>query len=298
LWSGYAFDGFGTRVGELAYRSKLFRTIAGADQTSLSSWLNPLPLPIPPQMVRGIDAQLSDFDGGKHSYMRGVIRRPGWTYYYLYGLMVKLTIGGLILIILGIVYTCLTIKATPPLDSLALLLPIIAIMGVASFASTFTNHVRYVLPCVPFLILAAGRFIVRLSDGRRRTWKYLAFALIASSAVSAAKSYPNWLGYFNEIAGGPSNGWWHLEDSNVDWGQDLIHLAEWMDDHPEFRPIALVSHHCIDPGVYLRNRLTERSGAEYVAVSAYRLQHEEQALWKCKLVDRVGTSFFIFELPK
>jgi len=32
---------------------------------------------------------------------------------------------------------------------------------------------------------------------------------------------PHYLAYFNELAGGPANGFKELADSNLDWGQDL-----------------------------------------------------------------------------
>jgi hypothetical protein len=48
---------------------------------------------------------------------------------------------------------------------------------------------------------------------------------------SVLRVHPNYLGYFNELAGGPSGGWRYLVDSNLDWGQDLRALKQWMDDH-------------------------------------------------------------------
>ena len=40
---------------------------------------------------------------------------------------------------------------------------------------------------------------------------------------------PNEIAYFNELAGGPVGGAKHLADSNLDWGQGLPALKEWMD---------------------------------------------------------------------
>ncbi len=40
--------------------------------------------------------------------------------------------------------------------------------------------------------------------------------------------YPDFLAYFNLLAGGANNGWRSLVDSNLDWGQDLDDLPEWM----------------------------------------------------------------------
>jgi hypothetical protein len=40
---------------------------------------------------------------------------------------------------------------------------------------------------------------------------------------------PNYLAYFNQIIGGPQNGWKHLVDSSLDWGQELPGLKQWLD---------------------------------------------------------------------
>ena len=44
-------------------------------------------------------------------------------------------------------------------------------------------------------------------------------------------TYPNYLAYFNRIAGGPANGYKHLVDSSLDWGQDLPGLKRWLKEH-------------------------------------------------------------------
>ena len=40
--------------------------------------------------------------------------------------------------------------------------------------------------------------------------------------------HPYYLSYFNAAAGGPEQGGRILIDSNIDWGQDLIRLQEWL----------------------------------------------------------------------
>ena len=39
---------------------------------------------------------------------------------------------------------------------------------------------------------------------------------------------PDYLAYFNQVAGGPKNGYKHLVDSSLDWGQDLPALRSWL----------------------------------------------------------------------
>jgi hypothetical protein len=48
------------------------------------------------------------------------------------------------------------------------------------------------------------------------------------SAVSFAAATPRYLAYFNVLGGGARDGWRHLLDSNIDWGQDLRRLAAWV----------------------------------------------------------------------
>jgi hypothetical protein len=47
--------------------------------------------------------------------------------------------------------------------------------------------------------------------------------------VSSLASFPYSLSYFNEFVGGPSNGIYWLDDSNIDWGQELKGVKPFMD---------------------------------------------------------------------
>jgi len=42
---------------------------------------------------------------------------------------------------------------------------------------------------------------------------------------------PHFTAYFNGLAGGPANGYRSLVDSNIDWGQDLVHLRQYLEEH-------------------------------------------------------------------
>lgn len=43
---------------------------------------------------------------------------------------------------------------------------------------------------------------------------------------STLRHYPHQLAYFNELAGGPYEGWRHVAGSSFDWGQDLLMIQE------------------------------------------------------------------------
>jgi hypothetical protein len=57
----------------------------------------------------------------------------------------------------------------------------------------------------------------------------LVVGLLGWHVVEALRISPNFLAYFNVLAGGPDEGYKHLVDSSLDWGQDLPGLKEWLD---------------------------------------------------------------------
>src|SRR5262249_37711373 len=61
--------------------------------------------------------------------------------------------------------------------------------------------------------------------------------------------HPHSLAYFNELVGGPEGGHAHLEGSNIDWGQDLLRLKRWLDEHPEAKPLKLAYFNHFDPRI-------------------------------------------------
>ncbi len=52
---------------------------------------------------------------------------------------------------------------------------------------------------------------------------------LAWSGYAVVRANPHEIGYFNELAGGPVRGSKFVADSNLDWGQGLPALKEWMD---------------------------------------------------------------------
>ena len=105
---------------------------------------------------------------------------------------------------------------------------------------------RYVLPIFPFVFIWIGRIGPFLD---RKHWIITGIAGIALtwSVVSSLLVYPHSLSYFNEFVGGPIGGPKHLIHSNVDWGQDLLFLKKWIDQHPETRPMKLAYFGSFDP---------------------------------------------------
>lgn len=215
---GYAFDGsFATLA---SYREAQRLNFVPSLGNSIETWL---PVPLPRYYVLGIDT-LKDFvDSHPRSYMLGQWQRGGWISYYAIGLALKLTIGTLGLILLRI--------ATRKGFTLREDFPLVAVVIVFAYLSSETgvgHHLRYALPVVPLLFVWIGGIVV---DVRHRLTRYTVWTLVVMHVISSLAVFPYSLSYFNEFVGGPRAGPSYFLDSNIDWGQDLLHLRRWMQEN-------------------------------------------------------------------
>ena len=219
------------------------------------TWLDWVPIPVPADYVIGIDLQRKDFEDGLPSYLAGEIRHRGWWYYYLYALAVKEPIGLMGLAVWGIVLPYLGLSGRwNRTDEVLLVLPAAAILVLVSSQTGITNYMRYVLPLFPFVIVSTSKLAYYCC---RETFGLglVVIGLLAWSIAASIAIHPHQLSYFNETAGGPENGHNHLVESNIDWGQDLLFLKEWIDHHPEATAGAGLFHLPFRPPVR-RNRLS------------------------------------------
>jgi|GEM_PF-1913842 len=98
----------------------------------------------------------------------------------------------------------------------------VAILLIASAFVPLQLGLRYVLPVYPFLFVLAALLAVRLKPAA------VPAALLAAAVFASVAAAPDYLTYFNELAGGPNQGWRWLADCNYDWGQDLGNLRDYV----------------------------------------------------------------------
>ena len=160
-------------------------------------------------------------------YLRGEVSPRGWFHYFIVAIGLKMPLG---LLLAASVNTLsrLAVRAAEPRRSLSvfLVIPPLVFFALASY-SRVNIGVRAVLPCVPFLyLLAAGL----ASFGAYRLLKAVWLVLCLSwCALTAHNTTTHEIAYFNELVGGPVGGAKYLADSNLDWGQGLPALKQWID---------------------------------------------------------------------
>lgn len=257
LNSGYLFDETFTPLGAFQFVSKRLGNPTNGDKYGnvfTESWMGRVPVPLPKQFVLGIDHQKSDFDDFPFpSYLCGEWRETGWWYYYLYGFLVKMPSGLLILVLIATSGSLVGFKRSS-LSSVAgwatLCVPGVVVVVVVSCQPSLNHHFRYVLPAFgPLFVFASSILVVFHSLAKRL--RQLIFCLLVMCVVSTVCSTiscaPCFISYFNAFAGGMQNGHRHMLHSNLDWGQDLYYVKKWIQENNLGAPLRLAYYGLFDP---------------------------------------------------
>jgi hypothetical protein len=249
-------------------------------------------------------------------FLNGEIGTDGWWYYFPEAILLKSTPS--LLVLVGAIGACLLVRRLPlSLNGLFLIIPLLYFLLITCWKAMNLGH-RYVAPIYPLLFVIAG-LSGRALDGIN--WKSGALVvLLLGHTMSSLAAYPRYLSYFNSLRGGPDQGWKYLLDSNIDWGQDLSRLKDWMIEKkvprvhlayfgtgdPKAYGIPFEKLQCLD---WLPTPVFSEPGSgEYVAVSVMLLQGvgvqgRELADYLRRIrqdwapVGRAGDSILVYRVP-
>jgi hypothetical protein len=131
---------------------------------------------------------------------------------------------------------------------------------------------RHILPIYPFVLLFVAGGAWQLAR-RSRFLLALVVMALALNAADALRYAPDYLSYFTPFVV-PNQSYKLLTDSNLDWGQGLLALRRYQQEHPQEK-IYLAYFGSVDPAAYgLRvEKLAEdqRVSGATVVVSATQL---------------------------
>ncbi|HET9063616.1 MAG TPA: glycosyltransferase family 39 protein [Candidatus Binatia bacterium] len=243
---GYGFD------GSFALLSTAMLDPSGV-LADLTRRMPGLRLPFPRPFVEGVDMVLNVGKAREPSYfLLGNLTSEGWWYYHLVAFAAKTPLPALLAYAWAL-GAWLNGKSRG-VREYALVLPVVVIFATNTLFNSLQIGVRHVLPAHPLLMVLAAPWIaralerLRLPHARRMLPAAAAIGLLwyVAGTLSVA---PRYLQYFNEIAGGPDGGHRVLVDSNIDWGQDLIRLREYMTAEG-LESVHLAYFGRVDPRVY------------------------------------------------
>jgi hypothetical protein len=154
-------------------------------------------------------------------FLLGEFSQDGWPHYYLVALAVKTPIPVFVLFALAIVPAVRKRRV-----EVMICAAFAALFLVLSSFSSLNLGIRHILPIYPFVYAA-----IAISVFDAQTWvRRAAVVLIAMHVAIGIAAYPSYLSYFNAFV--PMRAADRvLIDSNLDWGQDLHRLGEWMSAH-------------------------------------------------------------------
>lgn len=323
--AGYGFEGSFRSSGDEQVNDVDEDAISATAQGASAPSTLPRPLPSPFLDLIRFQSRLVATSGSV--YFAGKIYDSGLWYLMIVSFLIKTPMPAILLFGGALFYLAWHVRSSQ--GEWLLVSFICVILFVFSYLGNVNVGVRYILPVCPFIHILTGACARRMLRGSKAV-AGIALALGGWYLISSVMIHPHYLAYFNELVGGPANGYRYLVDSNLDWGQDLKSLKEYM----ERRHIARIGlgyfgsasadYYGIDyeylPSVGLAPRTPEQKwwyepgaddqaieipASDLVAVSATILARSGwirgkcyrvyERLGQCEPVDQVGYSILIFE---
>jgi hypothetical protein len=164
-------------------------------------------------LIRGLAEVRNHNATGHRNFLFGQMSWDGWWYYFPVALFFKTPIPFLLLALTG---CALLTRRGPEVPLIAA-----AILGV-SMTSGINIGIRHIMPIYAPLAIAAASAILALP--RLRIASAILVLWLFASGVAA---HPDYLPWFNEFAPHPEK---VLNDSNLDWGQDVLRLVRYTHD--------------------------------------------------------------------
>jgi hypothetical protein len=196
------------------------------------------------EYLEGLLKQVLHMKGGHPSFLLGQISQTGWKSYFPVVMVLKWPTVMLVLFLAGLLLALLKRVPVPRDWHVLAILPCLYFLS-AIFANVDIGE-RHILLVYPFVLL----FIAGVWEFARRysmaTWLLVALALL--NAADCLRYAPGYLSYF-PIYVNPATSYKLLSDSNIDWGQGLIALRKYQDQHPN-ETIHLAYFGEVDPALY------------------------------------------------
>jgi dolichyl-phosphate-mannose-protein mannosyltransferase len=259
--------------------------------------------------LKGLNVVNQDHHPDFPYYLMGRLKPGGWRSYFVIAWLIKTPLPSLVLWLLSLLLFLRGERAFW-LEEIFLTVPALAFLVGYSLKADNIG-VRYLIPCLPFFIIfttrivsAAGKVALRIPLALLLGWYMLEFFAIS----------PDHLSYFNQIAGGYRHGPEWLDDSNVDWGQSLIELRDYLQSH-KLSDYALLYFGSGEPEYYgiPRRNLTDEvplspapgttlilSGhylARLRAVTRHEGSNDTRGLWPYNAVLKavVGHAYYVYQ---
>ena len=293
FWAGYRFEiRKPTEVAPDA--AEFFAAAAPAPLQGIARSLADVPMPAAAFPV-GI-AQVKMHDRVGHTaFLLGEISRTGWWYYFPVVFFYKTPLPLLILFAWGIV----SIARDRSRRGAEHVLIAASIMLVAMTAS-LNIGLRHILPIyVPVSIVAAYGVHAIWTRARDLFSRAALVALLAWLFGGVAAAHPDYMAWFNELA--RPNPAAIAVDSNLDWGQDILRLADVVRERNIDRIYIAMNNstRLAEHGIHADALPPHRKVSGWIATGENWLAFTDEFDWlrAYRPVARVGESIRLYHIP-
>jgi hypothetical protein len=190
---------------------------------------------VPSDLMLGAFFQLRHNQIGHPGFLLGSYSLMGWWYYFPVAFALKAPLPFLLASAAGIAWCGYRALALRDPRCMFVLTGLVAYVALVAF-SRINIGVRYFIPAYAVLFIIAGAYLDHcLRSARRRV---VTLSVVAATfgwmGIEAVRAYPDHVPYMNQIAAGRPH-WALLSDSNVEWGDDVRGLAEYLHARGESR---------------------------------------------------------------
>lgn len=265
--------------------SKWIATSFPANHASVLTSVRVFRLVVPTDFLLGVYWQLNHSREGHPAGLLGMYSQRGWWYYFPVAFALKTTIPFLLLSISALGWALYGVIYKREKQLLFLLLPF-AVYTAFVMMSPIDIGIRYYLPAFGFLFILGGALFdallrtegrwergqagsssghprwgarpvrnereartPRMSKRNRRALTAVVVVALSWMGLEAIRTSPNYMPYMNQLASGRPH-WWYLSDSNVEWGEGVKELAEYLRARGETRTRGLLLAGYITLGFY------------------------------------------------
>lgn len=176
---------------------------------------------VPREYFKGVIMVLSHVGAGHGSFLLGQVSSSGWWYYFPVLLLLKNSIAWLVMVGLGL---WIIFKSKSSRAKAYFWLIFAAGFLLIAMQSKADLGVRHVLPVMVALSVWFGA-VFNLASAKQRLFMLV---LVVWTAGAFILSYPYYLSYFNEAVG-LHRGYLIARDSNLDWGQDIYRIKDYIE---------------------------------------------------------------------
>ncbi len=168
------------------------------------------------------------------SYLLGERSLDGWWYYFPLAFFYKTSVGLHVLMAIALAWFVTAARRMPrAILSSQLRAPLAAciVFGGLLLTSKLNIGFRYALPVLPFIMTLTAVGVARMWETANRRVRGGILAACAWLVLQVASYYPHFIAYTSEYGPGRDLNYEVFADSSLDWGQGLIELRDFMQEH-------------------------------------------------------------------